>query len=261
MNKLQKLIALYQEERFSREFFRKAYAGIRRICKRNYLKIYRRLSGVPSAQAFASNEVYWCNCHVPEGDKVLYLTFDVEWIRPKNVDLILDVLKEKQVPAAFFLLGEKMAENVHSVRRIHAEGHVVGNHTTTHRVLTQCTRREIQQELSQCARIYHELTGEIMPKIMRPPFGKIDILTVQRLHKLGYQSCLWNMHVFDWKKEEPCTWEMFQAYLDTDLKPGAIILQHTFSDETTQHIGKYIDYCHAKGYRFASLNDFLSNLS
>ena len=260
MNKLQKLIALYQKERLSGEFFREACAGIRRIFRRNYIKFRRKFFGIPSARTLTSNDVHWHNPNVPDGDKVLYLTFDTEWTKPENVGLVLDTLKEKQVPAVFFLLGKGMEENAHYVRRIRAEGHTVGNHTMNHPALTKCTRREITRELEQCAECYRALTGEIMPKLMRPPYGEVDAPAAKHLHKLGYQSCLWSMHVYDWKKDQPATWEVFKAYLDTDLKNGAIILQHTFSDETAQHIGKYIDYCHAKGYRFASLNEFLSKL-
>ena len=67
------------------------------------------------------------------------------------------------------------------------------------------------------------------------------------------------MHVLDWKKDTPATWDVFKAYLDTDLKNGAVILQHTYSDETAAHIGKYIDYCLAKGYRFGLLQEIYQN--
>lgn len=263
MNKFQKLAALYRNEGITKAFFQKAWAGVCRIVgrvsKRIHVFLRRKLFGTSDTAALSAYDVHWNNPNVPHGDKVLYLTFDTEWEKPENVDLILDVLKEKQVPATFFLLGEKMAEHIRYVKRIRAEGHTVGNHTMTHPALTKCTRREIQRELSQCAELYHELTGEVMPKIMRPPYGRIDVLTAKQLHKLGYQSFLWNMHVYDWKKEEPATWEVFKAYLDTDLKTGAIILQHSFSDETTAHIDKYIDYCRAKGYRFAPLSEFLAD--
>lgn len=256
MNKFQKLCALYKQEGPSKSFLSGVFAGICRILKRNLQKLRCKIIGRPSASVLAAHNVYWGSPYVHNGDNVLYLTFDVEWKNPKNVGLILDTLKERNVSATFFLLGEGMFKNAEYVRRIRAEGHAVGNHTMTHPALTKCTRKEIHQELSQCAEAYHALTGEDLPKIMRPPYGEIDRYAIKHLYRAGYKTFLWNMHVTDWDKKNPATWDVFKAYLETDLKNGAIILQHTFSDETAAHIGKYIDHCLAKGYRFASLEEF-----
>ena len=255
---LQKLWILYKKEGISKDFLRGACTGAAQILKRTYTQLFQRLDGIPSSWDLRTNGVYRHNPNASGGDKVLYLTFDTEWVKPENVDHILDTLKEKQVPATFFITGERMKENAPFVQRIRVEGHTVGNHTMNHPILPRCTPEEISKELNQCAECYHTLTGEVMPKLMRPPYGEVDIRTIKYLHNLGYQSCLWNMHVFDWKKDEPATWDVFKSYLDTDLKNGAIILQHSFSDETTAHIGKYIDYCHSKGYRFGNLREFIS---
>ena len=260
MNIFQKLAALYREEGITGAFFQRIRSGIcrriGRIFKKGYVSLRRKFGSVPDAAEFSAYDVYENSPNVIDGDLVLYLTFDVEWHKPEHVGMILDTLKEKRVSATFFLLGHLMEQNADYVRRIRAEGHAVGNHTMYHPALTQCTRGEIKQELSQCAALYQELTGEVMPNIMRPPYGEIDTFAMKALHELGYKTFLWNMHVCDWKKDQPATWEIFKAHLDTNLKNGAIILQHSFSDETTANIGKYIDYCHAKGYRFASLEEF-----
>ena len=250
-NKFQKLRALYRQEGLSKGFWTGCIAGMNRIGSRTMLRLRRRFSR-SSPAAYAAHRVFF-NRPVPDGGKVLYLTFDTEWKKPENLALVLDTLQERGVHATFFLLGEGLADHAELVRRIRAEGHAVGNHTMTHPALTDCSRRTIRQELRQCADQYRAITGEDLPKIMRPPFGKIDLRTVRCLHRMGYGTYLWNMHVFDWKKDAPATWEVFRAYLETDLKNGAIILQHTFSDETAAHMGKYIDYCLAKGYRFALL--------
>lgn len=253
MNKLQKLIAFYREKGLSKAFLLEVLAGIRRIWRRTCNRACRRGLKVSGAEAYAASNVYWEASHE---DKVLYLTLDVEWKKPENLGIILDTLQEKQVQATFFLLGKGMEENADWVRRICAEGHAVGNHTFSHPRLTRCTRKELARELEQCAAVYHTLTGAPMAKRMRPPYGEIDHLAAKWLHKLGYRTFLWNLHVCDWNKEAPATWAVFEAYLGTELKKGGVILQHSYSDETAKHLGSCIDYCHAAGYRFAALDEF-----
>ena len=255
MNKVQKLCALFRQTGFSKAFFSGALAGIVRIAKRNIQRLSRKTTVPPGEAVLAAHRVYRDNPGISDGEKCLYLTFDVEWKKPENLALVLDALKERSVLATFFLLGEGMSENGDLVRRIRAEGHAVGNHTMTHPVLPRCGTEEIRLELSQCGKVYRAVTGEDLPKIMRPPYGEIDRHVMKCLYRMGYQTFLWNMHVFDWKKDAPATWEVFKDDLDANLQNGAIILQHTFSDETAAHIGKYIDYCTAKGYRFGLLQD------
>ena len=255
MNQLQKLCALFRKTGFSKAFFSGVLAGMGRIAKRNIQRLFWKNNVQPDETVLTAHRVYRENPGISDGEKCLYLTFDVEWKKPENLALVLDALQERSVPATFFLLGEGMSENAAYVRRIRAEGHAVGNHTMTHPVLPRCGNEEIRRELSQCDEVYRAATGEDLPKIMRPPYGEIDRRVMKCLYRMGYQTFLWNMHVFDWKKEAPATWDVFKAYLDANLQNGAIILQHTFSDETAAHIGKYIDYCTAKGYRFGLLQD------
>lgn len=261
MNKFQKFCVLFKQEGLSGTFFSGVFAGIRRILKRNLPKLRRRISGIADPADFAAHNVCCRNARIANGDKVLYLTFDVEWKKPENVGLILDALKERNVSATFFLLGEGMEQNADWVRRIRAEGHSVGNHTMTHPALNRCTCRRIRRELSQCAGAYRSIAGEELPKIMRPPYGKLSRRAMKCLHRMGYQTFLWNMHVYDWKKNAPTTWDVFRSYLETDLKNGGIILQHTYSDETAAHMGKYMDHCLSGGYRFGLLQEIGENKS
>ena len=122
----------------------------------------------------ASNNVYMYNPVAREDDKVIYLTFDVEWIRPDNVNIILDVIKEKNVSAAFFLIGYGIKKHADIVRRIVSEGHITLNHTMNHVWLTKCTKDTIQRELEQCNQQFYEVCGKEMPKAVRPPYGAIN---------------------------------------------------------------------------------------
>ncbi|MBR6812689.1 MAG: hypothetical protein IKM51_04890, partial [Oscillospiraceae bacterium] len=78
------------------------------------------------------------------------------------------------------------------------------------------------------------------------------------LNRLGYTTLLWNMHFKDYDQSDPATWNTISAHIDSTINSGNIILQHSYSPQTTQFIGDYIDRCLEKGYRFGTLDEFIS---
>ena len=104
-------------------------------------------------------------------EKVLYLTFDAGY-ENGCTEKILDVLKQQQVPAAFFLVGNYMEKNADLVRRMVAEGHIVGNHTMHHYDMSKLAEKAaFAKELTDPEDLYKEITGQEMRKFYRPPQG------------------------------------------------------------------------------------------
>ena len=104
--------------------------------------------GLPPAAPMTAEKLrelggaYWDE----DGGKVLYLTFDAGYENGFTKE-ILDVLQELQVPAAFFLTGDYLSREPDLVRRMTAEGHIVGNHTMTHPDMTAVDAEKFQAEL------------------------------------------------------------------------------------------------------------------
>ena len=93
--------------------------------------------------------------------KVIYLTFDCGY-ENGNTEKILDALKKHNAPAAFFVVGHMIESAPDIVRRMAAEGHVVGNHTFHHPDMSAISRLEdFQKELDSLAALYKETTGQI----------------------------------------------------------------------------------------------------
>ena len=104
--------------------------------------------------------------------KVLYLTFD-EGYENENTPKILDILKEFKVPAAFFVTKTFIDKHPELVKRMVAEGHIVGNHGVHHTSIAQIHDKEtLASELNGVADAYKELIGQDMPKLFRPPMWK-----------------------------------------------------------------------------------------
>ena len=103
--------------------------------------------------------------------KVLYLTFDAGY-ENGSTEKILDILKQQQVPAAFFLVGNYLEKNADLVRRMVEEGHIVGNHTMHHYDMSRLTdQASFEKELKDLEALFRETTGKEMPKYYRPPQG------------------------------------------------------------------------------------------
>ncbi len=125
------------------------------------------------------------------------LTFD-DGPNAGLTDSLLDLLGERGVRATFFLIGAYARAQVPLVRRIHAEGHSIGNHTMHHPRLMWSTPARVRQELTACTRAIEDAIGERIT-LLRPPHGarRPDVLRMAR--RLGLTPVLWNATGHDWR--------------------------------------------------------------
>ena len=139
--------------------------------------------------------LFWiCFWHIWYYSKRIYLTFDAGY-ENGNVEKILDTLKEKNVPAAFFLLEHIITKNTDLVLRMAKEGHTVCNHTTNHKNLSKATKEEIKSNLSSLESTYENLTGLKMAKYFRFPEGRYSEEALAVINELGYKTIFWS---FGW---------------------------------------------------------------
>ncbi|MDR0272834.1 MAG: polysaccharide deacetylase family protein [Clostridiales bacterium] len=120
------------------------------------------------------------------GEKVLYLTFDAGY-EDGNTEKILDSLKERNVPATFFLTGNYIKTNPEITKRMVNEGHIVGNHTMTHPDMYKLKSLDFASELEKVEEIYKDVIGFEMPKYYRPPacaFNEQNLIDAKALKVL-----------------------------------------------------------------------------
>ena len=126
-------------------------------------------TGNASIEELAAHHAYYAE---NTEEKVLYLTFDCGYENGFTA-AILDTLKGKKVPAAFFVTGDFLDAAPDMIKRITKEGHIVGNHTEHHPDMSAISSLSaFQQELSAVEASYAEITGESLPAYYRPPQGK-----------------------------------------------------------------------------------------
>lgn len=194
-------------------------------------------------------------------EKILYLTFDAGYENGATAK-ILDTLKEKQVPAAFFLVGNYIERNADLVRRMVAEGHTVGNHTMHHYDMSKLsTSEEFSKELQDLETLFTEKTGEEMAKFYRPPQGIYSEENLKMAQQLGYKTVFWSLAYVDWNNDaQPTKEQAFQKLLPR-IHNGAVILLHSTSQTNGEILGDLIDHWQAEGYRFGTLEELFASRS
>ena len=191
-------------------------------------------------------------------EKVLYLTFDCGY-ENGNTPAILDALKKHHVPAAFFIVGNYLEKNPDLVKRMRAEGHIIGNHSYHHPDMSQMGKEEFQKELAQLEDLYEQTTGEKMSRFYRPPQGKYSDNNLQLAKELGYRTIFWSLAYVDWKQEEQPTHEEAMSKLLKRVHPGAIVLLHNTSRTNGEILDEVLTKWEEMGYHFASLEELVSS--
>lgn len=192
------------------------------------------------------------------GEKVLYLTFDAGYENGCTAK-ILDTLKEKQVPAAFFLVGNYIRQSPDLVRRMVAEGHTVGNHTMHHYDMSRLSdKAAFSKELTDLEALYKETVGQELPKFYRPPQGIYSEENLKMAQELGYQTVFWSLAYVDWNNDAQPTKETAFAKLLPRTHNGAVVLLHSTSKTNAEILGELIDKWKAMGYRFGTLEELFS---
>ena len=195
------------------------------------------------------------------------LTFD-DGPDPRYTPEVLDILKAKQAPAAFFVIGQNALGNPGPMRRIYAEGHEVGNHTFTHANLAGRSTAEAELELNATQHVIESQLG-IRTALFRAPYNMDDLIAnqdgVDILHvvsKLGYVSVRVTVDPNDWANPTPkqIVSRILEQTAVKDEDESIIVLLHDAGGSRTSTIKALpdiIDGLRERNYKFVSVSDLL----
>ncbi|MEG1004222.1 delta-lactam-biosynthetic de-N-acetylase [Clostridium sp.] len=187
--------------------------------------------------------------------KELYLTFD-EGYEKGNTEGILDILKEVNVKAAFFVVKPYITSHPETVKRMVNEGHLVCNHSSTHPSMPSIQDKEkFKKELTDVEDAYKELIGSDIPKYFRPPMGKYSKDSLKMTEELGYKSIFWSFAYRDWLVDNQPSESYGIEKIKNGAHPGGILLLHAVSDTNTKILKEVLTSLKEEGYEFKSLND------
>ncbi|HXJ85789.1 MAG TPA: polysaccharide deacetylase family protein [Candidatus Binatia bacterium] len=155
------------------------------------------------------------------GTKKLALTYDDGPNDPHTLRL-LEVLIRHNVHATFFLIGRYVQQRPDFVRELVKAGHVVGNHTFTHPLLTFKSTAEIRRELTDCHKAIQDAIGE-HSNLFRPPFGGRRPAVLRIARELSLEPIIWNVTGYDWNAPPSAA---IERKVERRIRGGDVILLH-----------------------------------
>ena len=188
-------------------------------------------------------------------EKVIYLTFDAGY-ENGCTGKILDILKNHNATAAFFLVGNYIEKNPDLVRRMVQEGHIVGNHTMHHPDMSKISdMTSFEKELKDLEKLYYDVTGQELPKYYRPPQGIYSEENLKMAQQLGYKTVFWSLAYVDWNNDaQPTHQQAFEKLLPR-VHNGAVLLLHSTSQTNAEILNELLTRYEEMGYRFASIDE------
>ncbi|MEU9734553.1 polysaccharide deacetylase family protein [Streptomyces sp. NPDC048002] len=169
--------------------------------------------------------------------RTMVLTFD-DGPDPRYTPDILDTLAEYEVRAMFFVCGEMAAAHPDLLARMADEGHVVGNHTWSHPLLTGLSRRQIRSQMERTCDVIEEAYGE-RPAWFRAPYGAWNRAAFQIGAELGMEPLAWTVDTLDWTT--PGTRSIVNR-VENGAAPGVVVLSHDAGGDRSQSVHALRDY-------------------
>ena len=186
-----------------------------------------------------------------KNQKVVALTFD-DGPNPATTNQALDTLSKYGIKATFFVLGKNVSGNEEILKRMKSDGHVIGNHSWSHPVLSKLSLDEAKKQITDTEDALTKVLGS-SSKLMRPPYGAI---TDDIRNSLDLSFIMWDVDSLDWKSKNEAA---ILTEIQRQVRNGSIILMHDIHAETVNALPKIIDYLKEQGYHFVTVPEMLNS--
>lgn len=200
---------------------------------------------------------------IPYINKNIALTFD-DGPYGTSTEKILDILKQENVHATFFVIGKNVEKFPALAKRIVTEGNLIGNHSFDHaKNLPNLSTTTFENNIQRAESAIFFYTG-LKPKLFRPPYGNISAQMYGKLKHDGYTTVLWNIDAADWDYEKTPT-ALLEKIIIKDAKPNGIIVLHDGRDtqvnyprdNTVNALAYIIGQLKKQGYNFVTVDKII----
>jgi peptidoglycan/xylan/chitin deacetylase (PgdA/CDA1 family) len=210
------------------------------------------VSSETAPKSVSPSKISYSSCSV-DGPYVA-MTFD-DGPHPQHTPRLLDMLKQRGIKATFFVVGQNAAQYPEILKRIHAEGHELANHSYTHPILNPLGEGGIREQLDKTHQAVLGATGVTM-KLLRPPYGALTENMRRWTHQtFGYRIALWDVDPLDWKVRDAAR---VQSEILGHARAGSIILAHDIHKTTVDAMPETLDGLVAKGFKFVTVSELIA---
>ncbi len=205
---------------------------------------------IPRADLRAAGTTY---SSVRISEPYVAMTFD-DGPHPSNTPRLLDMLKQRNIKATFFVVGTNAKAHPSILKRMVAEGHEVANHTWNHPDLTKLSQAGVRAEMDKSKTAIVSATG-VQPRCYRPPYGAINS-SIKSLIKseYGYPTIMWSVDPLDWKRPGS---SVVADRLVSGARAGGILLAHDIHKPTIDAMPFTFDRLLAKGFKFVTVSQLI----
>ena len=189
---------------------------------------------------------------VQTDSKKIAITFDAAYGSEETMKII-NILKEKDVDATFFLVGFWVEKYPELVKLLDESGIEIGSHSNTHPYMSKLTAEQIKVELQTSRNLITNITGKPVT-IFRPPYGDYNDTLINVCDEIGLKTIQWSVDSLDWKGLN--TSQML-ARINPDIQGGGIILFHNNSDHIVEALPVIIDTLKEQGYELVRISDLI----
>ena len=197
--------------------------------------------------------------HGPKEEKLIALTFD-DGPHPQYTEEILDILKEYDAKATFFVLGKFAELYPEIIKRQSREGHEIGNHTYSHIDIKKSTKDKLLDEYEKTQNIIAKLTDN-KPKLFRPPYGSFNNNTIDIVEMDNSIIVLWSSHQDSKDWSNPDVKKIVNSTL-SNVKNGDIILFHDYvyyeKSNTVEALKEILPELKNRGYKFVTISELIN---
>lgn len=189
-------------------------------------------------------------------NKVIALTFD-DGPTPNVTPQVLEILKQNNIKATFFLIGRNLNNFPQIGQQIVADGHAVGNHTWHHwrKLMMEFTAA---REIDDTARLLYKTTG-VLTSLFRPPNGFLNNGLANYALKQKDVVVLWSVDSHDWLGSRISVEQLVNNIVNK-VTPGGIVLMHDGGGDrsrTVQALPTIIKELTQQGYKFVTVPELL----
>jgi len=187
--------------------------------------------------------------------KLVALTFDDG--PSAYTESLLDKLNNHGVTATFFVIGNNAERYPDTISRMGEEGFEIGIHTYSHQDLTSKNADDIQLEISKTMDVISNATGNIVPALLRPPYGNYNKSVQGICADNGLSLVLWSVDTLDWESRDVDSIINTAFYSTHSIQDGSIVLMHDLYETTVNAVDSLIEKLKEDGYTFVTVSQML----